>query len=107
MLAEHQCTKVTHLKQAIKAIEDTRSFNIVLADISVAGGGGQDLFQYLDYNNNPLRHQIIFITGGSTNPYIQEFLETTKQPVLYKPFQLETLHQEIHQLLDNISRKEP
>ena len=50
------------------------------------GGGGQAFFEGLRAVKPQLLARVVFVTGGAATPEAAAFLDATRQPVLYKPF---------------------
>lgn len=85
MLDEYICFTASHLEQ-VDDILNNEDIDAILCDVTMPGGGGIELFRKLEDTNSQLARRLIFITGGSTNRYSQDFLQNIELPVIYKPF---------------------
>ena len=82
--------------QALQRIDDARdgeTFDIVLTDLRMPELGGDQLFRLLRARGRGLERRLVFVTGDSATSSAHEFLVSTGQPVLMKPFGLEELAQ--------------
>lgn len=68
-------------------------FDAIICDLQMPDMNGADLYQYVVKNYPSLEKRIIFITGGSYTPKLNEFLANTGNLVLEKPFAKEELFQ--------------
>ena len=82
--------------QALTRIDDAAdeggsTFDIVLTDLRMPELGGDQLFRLLRARGRGLERRLVFVTGDSATSSAHEFLVSTGQPVLMKPFALEEL----------------
>jgi len=77
-------------QEAFRQIEQ-ENFDKIVADISIAGQGGIELFNYLALNYPGMEDKIVFVTGGATEERAERFLKSIDNPVIYKPFNMELL----------------
>ena len=66
-------------------------FDCIIMDLKMPKADGQCLYQKWAEANPSLTRRIIFLTGGTAQAEIKEFLGVTVNPVLSKPFDLADL----------------
>ncbi len=76
---------------ALRAIAAGAEFDVILCDLMMPGGSGQDLHRQLSLLHPPLARAMIFMTGGVLSAETQAFLDEIPNPVLFKPFEVERL----------------
>jgi len=64
---------------------------------------GPGLYRELERRRPDLLARIAFVTGSAQTPNMEQFLERTGVPILYKPFRLEELTKLATALLDRQS----
>ena len=65
----------------------------------MAGVGGKELYRRIKEQDEGLAKRVIFATGDTLNPETQEFLESTGNAWLGKPFTVEELEGRIQECL--------
>ncbi len=65
--------------------------DIVICDLMMPVMNGMELFERVREEFPDLAKRFVFITGGAMSAAAQEFIDTVKQPVIYKPFSLKSL----------------
>ena len=74
------------------------AYDLVVCDLSMAGLDGRAVHRTIDQRPPP-RPVVVFITGyADTGPY-EEFLRTTRAPVVRKPFDIAVLRTTVHRIL--------
>jgi signal transduction histidine kinase/CheY-like chemotaxis protein len=68
-----------------------RSYDLVLCDVMMPGGGGERLFRTLRERSPSAARRVVFLTGGAITEGARRFLHEQPQPVLYKPLELHDL----------------
>ncbi|MCC7271209.1 MAG: response regulator, partial [Alphaproteobacteria bacterium] len=63
-----------------------RRYDLVVADIHMAGMDGTELFGRLEQQHPDLRERVLFVTGDVANPELEQFFVLAGRPVLAKPF---------------------
>ena len=71
----------------------------IILDLQMPGTDGKALFQRLQALNPRLAGKVIFVTGDTLNDETRNFVESTGNPWLGKPFALEELEQHIQACL--------
>jgi two-component system NtrC family sensor kinase len=64
----------------------TRRYDLVVSDIRMPEGGGDELYRKAIEHDPHLAHRFLFITGDTANPNAWKFLKEARVPVLEKPF---------------------
>ena len=77
--------------QARLAIEAAPRFDVVLSDLQMPGGSGQDLYLWAVKAYPELAGRFVFMTGGAFTPKARAFLERHEGESLSKPFALKEL----------------
>ena len=84
--------------EAIQAIE-RKSYECIIMDMRMPGGGGKDLYRQIKEKDSEIAKRVIFSTGDTLNPDTLEFMESTGNPWLGKPFTVEELEGRIQECL--------
>ncbi len=64
-------------------------FDAIVCDVMMPGMNGQEVHRRIAAVHPGLERRIVFITGGTFSPELDEFLATTPNRLLAKPFQLD------------------
>ena len=83
------------------AMLQKRAYAAVILDLKMPGDGGEALYQQLKSVNGILARRVIFITGDIVNHAEREFVAATGNPIIEKPFDLNTLQQLLESLLND------
>ena len=75
--------------EGLARLEAQATFDLVLCDVMMPGGGGERLYRTLLGRAPAVARRLIFFTGGAVTDQAREFLGSQPQPVLYKPLDLE------------------
>ena len=67
------------------------SFDFVLCDVMMPGGGGERLYRTLLGRSPTLARRVVFFTGGAVTEAARQFIHAQPQPVLSKPLDVEDL----------------
>ena len=68
-------------------------------DIRMPGMGGEELYQRIKGSDERMANRVIFATGDDLNSKTKEFLESTGNTWLAKPFTIEELKAKIQECL--------
>ncbi len=85
--------RVTAVTNGLEAYEVLRGGEVdcIISDVRLPFAGGRTLFEQVEQNLTHLASRFVFVTGDYTNPESREFLDQTGQPVVGKPYELDTL----------------
>jgi signal transduction histidine kinase len=92
---EHELEAVTSVAAALAAL-GARSFDVVLCDAALPGGGGERFWEELLLRAPAMLGRVAFLLSGQETGAARAFLDRQPQPVLRKPFGLA----EVQVLLD-------
>ncbi|MEE8466560.1 MAG: hybrid sensor histidine kinase/response regulator [Dehalococcoidia bacterium] len=85
-------------EEAWEAIGRKR-YECILMDMRMPGLGGKELYRRIKEKDEGLAKRVIFATGDTLNPETQEFLESTGNAWLGKPFTVSELEGRIQECL--------
>ncbi len=71
--------------------QDLTRYNIIILDVKMPGLDGIELFERIKQLPDDVSSRIMFITGDTSNPVTREFITSTGNPMLAKPFTLDGL----------------
>lgn len=78
-----------------------RHFDVILSDFRMPGMNGQQFYEAVQKRFPSLTSHVVFLTGDLVNDSTRSFLESTGNPHLAKPFQLDTVRQTIAQIIQS------
>lgn len=79
-------------------------FDLVLTDIRMPGVDGPAFYEDVCTRKPGLRDRFIFVTGDSLNERASHFIETTKAPCVYKPFEMKDLELALYEIIKRTHR---
>lgn len=85
MIGGHEATVAASAREGLEQCR-LRTFDRIFCDLSMPGGGGEAFYEGLRAGQPALMERVVFVTGGAATAEAHEFLQATRQPVLYKPF---------------------
>jgi signal transduction histidine kinase/CheY-like chemotaxis protein len=83
-------------EEALKAISRTR-YECILVDMRMPVMGGKELYRRIKATDQESAERVIFSTGDTLSPETMEFLESTGNAWLGKPFTIEELKESIRE----------
>jgi CheY-like chemotaxis protein len=86
----HEVVTATNGPEAIDLLRGS-DFDVILCDMSMPEMTGMDVYHRAKEIRTELGDRFVFMTGGSFHPHTREFLETTSNPRIDKPFDLNAL----------------
>lgn len=75
------------------------TFDVVVCDVMMPDVSGIDVYGELLRRSPELTRRIVFMTGGAFTPRAREFLATTSQPCIEKPFDPDELRRAVASML--------
>ncbi|HYE38081.1 response regulator [Methylocaldum sp.] len=75
-------------------------YDAILSDLRMPGMDGPALYREIERRWPELARRVIFVTGDTLSSNVQMFLETTRCPVIEKPFVPTEVRQKVAQLED-------
>lgn len=88
------------------AILGQKEFDIILSDYRMPGMDGRQFYEVLKVQNPEYARRVIFLTGDTINRETQEFLTSTGNLHLPKPFQMSTVQDAIEKVLEQIKARQ-
>jgi len=85
-----QVTAVSNGFEAFASMEDAEP-DCIISDVRLPYLDGRTLFEQVEHQKPHLAARFVFVTGDYTNPATVKFLQTTGQPYIGKPYEMETL----------------
>jgi len=95
----HQVETATNGTAALGRLREQR-FDVVVSDMKMPGMSGRDLFETLQGYDASLARRLIFTTGDLANRETMRFLESTGNPYLQKPFDLNAVRRVIYTMMN-------
>ena len=83
---------------ALAHVERTH-YDLILSDLRMPELDGPGLYRELARRRPELISRIAFVTGSAQSSGMEQFLEKTGAPILYKPFRMEDLQKLANELL--------
>jgi CheY-like chemotaxis protein len=97
-LEGHRTTLSNCAKQALELV-GVQDFDVIISDVRMPGMNGRQFYEALRESKPDLAQRVAFLTGGMLCDDTQEFLESTGNPLLPKPFQLDEVSQMVSDML--------
>ena len=87
LLCEEGChvDAVTSVKAGLKKIAEN-SYDLCMIDIKMPGTSGKEMYMTMKRKYPRSAKRVVFMTGDTTTPSTQDFLDSTGRPYLSKPF---------------------
>ena len=82
----------------------TTKYDCILLDLNVPTMGGRELYRLIKAFDDFLGDTVIFMSGDTVSSGSRDFLSTTGNFVLSKPFELNDLYSRINEVLTRIVR---
>jgi CheY-like chemotaxis protein len=89
---EHTFYSAENGEAALATLKEFGSqIDLVLCDLMMPVMNGMELYERVRREFPEMAHRFVFVTGGAMSTAAQEFIDTVKQPVVFKPFSLKNL----------------
>ncbi len=96
---EHEVTAVHSAAAAIALFESGARYDVVLCDLMMPQVTGMELYDLVNQLDPEQARKMVFITGGAFTPSARDFLASSTNRQLEKPFDLEELKQLVNALV--------
>jgi PAS domain S-box-containing protein len=97
--AQHDVTATTSVRDALAVIKSGRDFDVVFCDLMMPGMSGIELYEVLREEQPALAKRLVFMTGGAFTARAAEFLASTDNRRIEKPFSLGLLERLVREML--------
>ena len=77
-----------------------RTYDCMVLDLKMPGLSGQELYRRIKESNFGLAKNVIFVTGDTISRNAQDFIFTTGNPVVSKPFDMDVLRRQVRHCLE-------
>lgn len=88
---EHEVTTTTSAQEALSLVTAGAKFDVILCDVMMPFMTGMHLYAELCRVAPDQAERVVFVTGGAFTPRAREFLETSRNLRIEKPFELAAL----------------
>ena len=85
------------------SILSNSEYDLVLCDIEMPKMNGIEFYREIEERLPGMADRILFMTGEILSPSIQEFLQERHVSIIAKPFDLPTLYQGVHDVLERVT----
>lgn len=99
----HQVTAVANGHEAWDTLS-REPVDCVLSDVRMTSMGGRALYEQVEEKMPHVARRFVFVTGDYARPESYEFLVESRQPVVGKPYQVETLVAAIATILEQAGK---
>jgi two-component system cell cycle sensor histidine kinase/response regulator CckA len=86
-------------RRALKRLRDDRDFDVIVCDLMMPEMSGIELFDEIRRLSPRLARRVIFLTGGAFTAEATAFLDSVRNPVVEKPFEVAQLRAVIDEVL--------
>jgi two-component system, NtrC family, sensor kinase len=90
-LRGHELVLASNGREALERLEADPRFDLILCDLMMPELTGMDVYRYVSERHPELKERIVFITGGAFTPDTKRFLQEVSNPVVTKPFELNSI----------------
>ena len=97
--AEHEVTAVYSASAALDLFESGARYDVILCDLMMPQITGMELHELLERLDEDQAHKMVFVTGGAFTASSRDFLATTTNRRLEKPFDLKELKKLVNELI--------
>jgi len=91
VLREHDVVCVPSALQALALLEAGQTFDVIISDLMMPDMTGMEFFQALGARFPEVQRRVVFMSGGALTAKTADFLRTTPNPQVDKPFDSEDL----------------
>ncbi|HEX4445183.1 MAG TPA: PAS domain S-box protein [Polyangiaceae bacterium] len=97
--AQHDVTATTSGRDALAAVLADRDFDVIFCDLMMPGMSGMDLYEEVRERRPALAKRMVFMTGGAFTARAAEFLATTENRRIEKPFNLGLIERIVREMV--------
>ena len=96
---DHEVTAVHSARAALDLLQAGTRYDVILCDLMMPQITGMELHDALAKLDPKQAERVVFMTGGAFTPSAREFLDTSDNPRLEKPFDLKVLRKLVNELI--------
>jgi PAS domain S-box-containing protein len=96
----HDVVTVSSGRQALELLQVDRAFDVILADLMMAGVTGVDLFEAVSSDHPGLARRFVFMTGGAYTARGRALLGSVPNRCIEKPFDGDELLRAVGELVE-------
>jgi CheY-like chemotaxis protein len=91
----HDVTWVGSALEAVAALRGGAVFDVILCDLLMPGMTGIELYEQLAAEHPAAAERMVFLSGGTFSPLLQEFVDRMPGRHIAKPFSADDLRQAV------------
>lgn len=80
------------------ALLETMLFDVIICDVMMPGMNGREVHRRVAQAHPGMERRMVFISGGAFAPELEQFLDSTPNPKLAKPFRLDDVLKVVEQV---------
>jgi DNA-binding NarL/FixJ family response regulator len=84
-------------EEGIRLLEEHSDVDVVFCDLLMPRVSGMEVYQWVCEHRPDLVDRFVILTAGANDDKYREFLQTTRLPVIHKPFS-------VHEVQETINR---
>ena len=96
---DHAVTAVTSAQSALELMQQGARYDVVLCDLMMPQVTGMELYAEVEKLDVAQAKRMVFLTGGAFTAAAREFLESSTNLKLEKPFDLKELRKYVNELI--------
>jgi CheY-like chemotaxis protein len=97
--AQHDVTAATSGRDALAAVTSDHDFDVIFCDLMMPGMSGIELYEAIREWRPALARRIVFMTGGAFTARAAEFLASTENRRIEKPFNLGLIERIVREMV--------
>jgi len=81
----------------------SETYDVVLCDLMMPGMSGVELFEAIEREKPAMAARFVFITGGANSDRTSQFLESTRNRYVLKPFGADAIREVVHAAIASLA----
>jgi CheY-like chemotaxis protein len=102
-LGKHNITMLRDGSEGMQLLQEGQRFDVVFLDMWMPMMSGKELFQWMKENCHDQASRVVFLTGDTFDHRTEEFLKSTRQPYISKPFDVQIIADMVDKIIVNCS----
>ncbi|HEY6562337.1 MAG TPA: response regulator [Polyangiaceae bacterium] len=99
ILKEHEVVCASSAPEALALLKHGQPFDIIFSDLVMPTMTGMEFYEQLLHSQPDDARRVVFLSGGSVDPKIDDFLAAVPNPRMEKPFDVRRLKDMVQELL--------